>query len=252
MTSRCRKKIIMIDKIDVKSLISFRFLSAVIILASSAAILRPAMQKLSAYYEKTPIPVRRPLKDLDISSLPSFKTGWEYKWLTVPAQDIGTEEYALIILKNNKHSPKLVWAELFVTYYCDPEDKVPHTPDVCARQGGKIVNKLTTITLDVPQLPQRRQVKANLLFVQHPQFNEVFIYTFCVEGQFKHSREQVRWVMAVPGNHYAYFSKIEAVVRCSSYQDPSELVPLCKSLICEAIPVLVAEHFPRDEQLRRR
>lgn len=243
----------MVHKIDVKSLVSVRFLSAVIILASSAAWLRPAMQKLSIYYEKTSIAIRRPLKDFDISRLPSFKTGWEYKWLTAPVEDVGTDEYVHIAFIKGRHSLSLSRAELFVTYYSDPQDKVPHTPEVCARQAGAIVRKLSTIMLDIPQLaPENQRIKARLLFLEYQKFNTVVIYVFCVEGQFKYSREQVRWMMAMPGNKHVYFSKIDAAIRYPTDGDPDEVVPLCKQLICEAIPLFVAEYFPSKEQLKQR
>ncbi len=243
----------MYGKIDIKSFISIRFLSAIVILASAAIWVRPAVQNLAVYYGKKPIAIRRPLKDFDLSRLPSFKTGWNYKWLTAPVEDVGTDESVLVMLTNKKYNPELIYARLFVTYYCNPEDKVPHTPDVCARQSGAIVRKMSTIMLDIPQLAQDYPpIKARLLFLEMPQYNMVFIYVFCVEGQFKYTRGQVRWVMATPGNRHGYFSKIEATVYYPSYGDPAEFIPLCKSLICEAIPVLVKEHFPSNEQLKRR
>jgi len=241
----------MIDKSDIKSFISVRFLSAVIILVSSAAWLRPAVQRLSICYHKAPAAIRRTLRNFDVSCLPSFKTGWEYKWLTASVKDVGTDEYVHIAFLGRGHRNR-TRAELFVTYYNDPRDKVPHTPEVCARQAGAIVRKLSTITLDIPQLaPGNPEITARLLFLDYQKFNTVVIYVFCVEGQFKYSRGQVRWVMAVPGNHHVYFSKIEAAVPYPTDGNPEEVVPLCKQLICEAIPVLVTEYFPTEEQLKQ-
>ncbi len=243
----------MIDKVDIKPLISVRFLAVVIILTSSAAWLRPAMQKLSVYYEKTSVAIRRPLQNFDVSCLPSFEKGWEYKRLTAPVEDVDTDEYVHIAFLGGRHRLERTRAELFVTYYSDPRSKVPHTPEVCARQAGAVVRKLSTIMLDIPQLaPEHRRIEARIVFLEHQKFNAVVIYVFYVEGQFKYSREQVRWVMAMPGNRHVYFSKIEAAVRYPTDGDTEQVLPLCKQLICEAIPVLVAEYFPNKEQLRHR
>jgi len=241
----------MYDKVDIKSLISVRFLTAVAILALASVWLQPAIQRLAMAYEKKPIAICRSLLSFDVSTLPSFSDGWEYKWLAAPAEDVGTREYAHIAFLGKTGSTRHTRAELFITYYSDPRDKVPHTPEVCARQAGAIVKKLSTITLDIPQLkPEYQRIDARLVFLDYQKFSTVVIYVFCVEGQFKYSRGQVRWAMAMPGNHYVYFSKIEAAVSYPTDGDPEQVLPLCKRLICEAIPVLVAEYFPQKQLLK--
>ncbi len=234
-----------------RSLLSARFLLSALILVLTAIGLRPAVQALSRYYTKKPIDIRHPLKEFDVSRLPSFRNGWELSWRTALVEDLATDEYTHIILdKKFGKGPKR--AELFVTYYNNPQDKIPHIPDVCGRQEGGIVRKIKTIMLDTPQLgPDYPKIQANLLLFQFGRkIDLVLIYCLCVEGEFPHTRNQARWVLAKPGNRHTYFSKIEA--RTWIGDDPAEAIEMCKTLLCEALPILTAEYFPDKEQLKRR
>lgn len=236
-----------------RSLLSARFLLLVIILVLAAVGLRPGMLALAKRYEKEPIAIRRPLKEFDISHLPSFRDGWKFARRKAPIEDLGTDEYVQIAFTKENPSEDLLYAMLFVTYYSDPRDKVPHTPEVCNRQAGNIVKKMTTITIDTPELaPEHPQIKANLLILQRPRDNSADIYLFCVEGEFRRSREQVRWIIGKPGNRHVYFSKIEVAAAYPTGGDPTQAIEVCKKLLREALPILLAEHFPDKEQLKRR
>lgn len=235
------------------SLLSAHFLLSAVILVLAAIGLRPGIQKLSEKYNKEPIPIRRPLKEFDIFCLPSFQHGWAKS--DIPPESIGTDEYAIIKLtrKNPDKLPQNL--VLFITYYSNPSDKVPHTPDVCYRQEGAIVKKMTTITLDTPELaPRYPQIQANLLIfqMQKPKCNQVVIYCFCAEGKIRHSRNQVRLIIGKPGNRYTYFSKIEVIANYPIGTNKSEVIETCKTLFREALQKLLAEYFPNKEDLKRR
>ena len=232
-----------------QSLLSVRFLLSSFILVLAAIGLRPGMKALAEYYEKEPIAIRRPLKEFDVSRLSSFQDNWEAKSCRTD-EDIGTNEYAYIKFKK-KDSDKS--SELFVTYYSNPKDKVAHTADVCYRQAGAIVKKMTTIMLDTPQLaPEHPQIQVCILTFKWPTSNVTLIYCFYVEGRFELSRERVRWLITKPGNHYTYFSKIETAMSYPADSDPTEAIETCKTLFREALPVLLADHFPDKEQIKHR
>lgn len=235
----------------VRPLLSARFLLAVLILVFAATGLRPGMRALAEYYEKESIAPRRPLEEFDVSKLPSFRDGWEFRRddMTEGAE---TDEFVFTYLKRKGTDAYI--ANLFVTYYSDPRDKVPHSPDVCYRQGGAVVKKMTTIMLDTPQLaPAHRQTEANLLLLQMPEGHEqVLLFCFCVEGSFTSKRDTARWIIGKPGNHYTYFSKIETTSSYTSGGNPSEALSLCKKLFSEALGALAKEYFPRSEDLKRR
>lgn len=231
-----------------KSLLSARFLLAAFVLIIAAVGLRGGIQALSAYYTKQPIDIRCPLREFDISRLPSFKDGWV--GTNIPPEEIETDEYAIIKLKRQGVAESPKEAALFITYYSDPRSKVPHTPDVCYRQGGAVVKKMETITIDIPELTQCPQAKVQLLLFEMPRSNQVVIFCFYVDGVFKHSREQVRWTMGKPGNRHTYFSKIETVSNYPLNEKPDKAIDVCRKLFCEAVAILVSEYFPTKEQLK--
>lgn len=233
----------------IRSLPSARIIISAAILVFVATGLRDALQKLGKYYTKESISVRRSLKEFDISYLPSFQHGWIAT--NMPPQDIGTDQYIIMNLSVVGTSKKSNLA-LFATYYSDPGNKVPHTPDVCYRQGGAVVKKMKTITIDSPQLaPQYPSIPASLVTFEMADCDQVVIYSFFVEGKFRHKRWQVRWDISKPGNRYTYFSKIEVIANFPKRGNPTESIERCKKLFCETVSVLLTEYFPTNEQLKR-
>jgi hypothetical protein len=205
---------------------------------------------LSQNCGKKPVSIRKPLKNFDISKLSSFKGDWKYKQITAPVKDLQTDEYVHLAFTNPMKVPPR--AELYVTYYSNPADKVGHTPEVCARQGGAIINKLSTITIDTPQLaPNYDKIKARYIIFEQSNYYFADIYVFFVEGKFRHTREQVRWTLALPGGLYTYFSKIETAAIFQKLEDKDKAVQIAVQLLQEALPELLAEHFPTNQQIKR-
>jgi len=235
--------------IAARSLLSAGFVVSAVTLIVAAVGLRPGLKALSEHYRKQPIAIRKPLAQFDVSRLPSFKTGWIGS--DVPPDDIETDEFAIIRLTNEHGTddPKEIF--LFVTYYSDPASKVPHTPDVCYRQGGAVLKDMKTITIQVPGLVQHPKLKARLLFFRQQGYNQVVVFSFFVDGRFAHSREQVRWITRKPGNRHVYFSKIETVASYPDQGGPASAIELCERLFSEAVTLLVSEHYPTLEQLKR-
>ncbi|MBN2137493.1 MAG: hypothetical protein JW720_06785 [Sedimentisphaerales bacterium] len=231
-----------------RGFLSVGFLLSAGVLGVASIALRPGMRALSVYYRKESIAIRKPLSEFDISRLPSFKNGWVRS--DIPPDDIETDEYAIIRLSAEQKTTIPREVVLFVTYYSDPNSKVPHTPDVCSRQGGAILRDMRSITIDIPVL-LRSTVKARLLLAQYQGYDEAIIFCFYADGRFRNSREQVRWDIGMPGNRHVYFSKIETVARYPTDESPDAAIELCKKLFAEAAPVLISDHFPTPEQVRR-
>ena len=228
-----------------------RFLLSAIILILCAVALTPAISYLSKNYEKNSALIRKPLKDFDISKLPSFKDGWELEQQrNAPVKDLGTEEYMSLVFKTSKAGIPSV-TRLFVTYYNDPADKVAHTPDVCSRQAGFTVIETSTITIDMPQLaPDYKKIKAQFHVLFREPIYAANIFVFFVENKFKHTRRQVRWALAMPGNRYTYFSKIEAAAVYTNPEDKDKAVQMAVQLLKEAIPELLDRHLPTIQQIK--
>ena len=231
-----------------ESFLSIRFVFSAAILVLAATALRPGLGALSRRYTKQPIKINKSLTEFDILRLPSFKRGWSISH--VPPDDIETDEYAIIRLTREGSQTEPREVVLFATYYSDPKSKVPHTADVCYRQGGAVVEEIRNIAIDIPDLAEDSQVTARLLLLRQQNYNQVVIYCFCADGEFKHSREQVRWMIGKPGNRYVYFSKIEAIASYPTGVEPGPAIELCRLLFREAAAILVSEHFPRREQLK--
>ena len=233
----------------VRSFCSAGFLLPLAILAAAALGLRPGLEALARHYQKEPIAIRKSLKEFDISRLPSFRTGWVRS--DIPPDEIETDEYLIVRLSRAVPAGERAAVVLFVTYYSDPRSKVPHTPDVCYRQGGATIEQMKNIIIDVPELAQSPRVKARLLLLREKTERKVVVFCFCADGRFKHSREQVRWIIGKPGNRHVYFSKIETVAGYPMDGSPEAAIELCTRLFREAVPILVTEHFPTPEQLKR-
>lgn len=237
------------------SLMSARFLLTAFILILAATGLRPGMKALSQRYTKKAIAIRRPLKEFDTSLLPSFRDGWDFVREKLPASEeaLGTDEHILLAL--NKKGQKDVSAGLFITYYSDPKDKVPHTPEMCYAQIGVVIKERSIITIETPELGREHpQTRACLLRLDMPKSNsdQVYIYCFYAEGEFRVSRNRTRLVLNKPGNRHTYFSKIEVYSLCPTDGDSTEAIEICQTLFREVLSVLLKEHFPSRDQLKGR
>jgi hypothetical protein len=229
-----------------------RFVLSAVILAVAALGLRPGMSALSKYYAKETIGVKRSLRKFDAANLAGFQKEWNLH-TEETKDDIGTEEYVIVELDKKHLSKDLQSAYLLVTYYSDPRDKVAHTPDVCYRQAGAIVKAKTAIQLDIPSISsQQTPVQATLVDLNVGLANRIVIFFFVVEGKFRRTREQVRWVLGMPGNKYCYFAKIEASATYPKDGDPSKATEIARQLFAESMPVLLDQYLPDTGQLGRR
>jgi hypothetical protein len=219
----------------------------------AATGLRPAVEALGQFYYKETIDPRIPLEQFKESQLPSFQSGWHFKKAPM-LDDIETEEYIFthFIKQDSYKSPSLA-ANLFVTYYSNPKDKVAHSPDVCYRQAGAIVKKMTPIALEISlEEDPSLKVPAKLIIFEMPSGKQqVVVFTYCVEGIPADKRWKVRWQIAKPGNRFTYFSKIESTVAFTGEEELNDAVDLCKLLLSEAIAALIADYFPSKEEIRR-
>jgi hypothetical protein len=230
------------------------FVIKALMLIAAAIGLRPGMAALARYCLKESIPLRRSLDRFDVSRLPSFRELSETDRFVVArtAEDaIGTDHRTLRYVQERTAGGRQGQAVLFVTYYSDPEDKVPHTPDVCYRQGGATVRDSSAITIDTPELgPDTPRVPARLLRISNAPGNAVLIFLFIANGQFASDRMSVRWIISRPGDRHIYFSKVEVVAKVGRGEKEEAVIARCQKLLREALPILVAEHYPSREDVR--
>ena len=234
------------DKSFVMGLLDAKFLIAAAILAVSAVGMQGTVRALGKRYMKEPVGLRRSIRDFDVSQLTTFKN---WKHFSHPIiDDVGTDEALLLSFDLVNVSSESNHAEFFVTYYSDPRDKVPHTPEVCSRQAGAIVRKISKVTIEVPELDEK--IKAKFLQIENKDSSIIDIYFFCVEGKFTSSREIVRLYIAKPGNKHTFFSKIEAAVTFQTKDDIESATKICKQMLREGVAELVKNHYPTMEQTK--
>lgn len=79
----------------------------------------------------------------------------------------------------------------------------------------------------------------------------MLVYVFLSGGKIYHDRETVRFALGWPGDKYTYFSKVEAVTRRPAGESVEVAAARCAHLLSEALTVLIEDHYPLDEDLKR-
>ena len=233
--------------------VSWPAIACAVILVTAAVALRPCMAALEERYSKAPIAVRQPLSEFRSVRLSPFQNGWTATRMDLPFEDIGTDEYVFIDLKRKGSADPWNKATFRVSYYSKPGHKIPHSPDTCYSQAGAVILSDTTCVIDCPkQPPEYAEIPARLLRFKQYDHDEIVIFCFFVEGQFTTSRKRARWLVTKPGNRRTYFSLISTSATCPPDGDASKAIETCKQAFREGIPILLAEHFPTNEQLTRR
>jgi hypothetical protein len=238
---------------------SRRFFSPVFVVCSLLLLLAaigvpPAAAYLTDRYTKLPIELRRPLSEFDGSGLASFRWRPELESTPIESEELGTEDWlteTFTVIDGSGAFGGDQNVVLFVSYYSDPRDTVPHTPEVCYTLGGAEVRSIVPTTFQIP-LPngETAEVTAKLLDIQTTDTRQVLVYFFYSNGRYYTDREQVRFALGWPGDKYTYFSKVEAFTACRN-DEFEAAAEHCRQLIRETMPILLRDHYPRPEDLKR-
>lgn len=225
------------------------------VLTASAVGLDRGLKALILEYSKEAIVLRKPLQDFDTSRVLSVRPDYETPFFDTSASEfVGTDDVLRVCFKDAENPDRRdLQVLLFVTYYSDPRDTIPHTPEVCYRQGGATVSRLwiEPIEVEVPGAEDGR-ITARAIDLELQGWDEVLLYTFCSNGKFYDDRLKVRWAMGMPGDRHVYFSKIEVVTSIAEGTTHADAVERCKRVLQEIIPVLVDDHYPTREDVSRR
>lgn len=239
---------------------SARYYVCVAILVVSAVTLPLLAELMGAHFRKKPVPLKRSLACLDWVQLePNYQqhpTVQPGPLNEETVQGLGTEEYLQARLVDTARRPadSARVAMVFITYYTGKPDMVPHVPDECYLAGGyDRVGRPETVRVRVPGVgaPDDRIPVRVLQFQSRVgRKNPTVLYFFHTNGQYKTTRDEVRWVLANPFARYAYYAKVEITFTNDS---GGELAGREKSiealgpLLQELMPVLFADHFAWDE-----
>lgn len=230
------------------------FLVAFLLLLTAALGMHPLIDRVSGYYRKTPIPPLRPFAEFRPESLPSFQAAPESSPFIdlQPGYDVGADDVLFVRLQEKNALGHGGQAILFVTYYSNENDRVPHTPEVCYRQISGVVRSVGTVDFELNAAAAGEQrITARTVVVEQPGVNAAIAYVFCANGKFCTDRNMVRLTLGWPGDKHVYFSKIEAIAASDPSGDPAIAFERCRRLLSEAVATLVDEHFPPRSALVR-
>ena len=132
-----------------RSFLSMPFVLCGVLLLAAAVGLRPVVAGLRQTMSKETIALRRSLEELDVSRLSTFRLVPDGGFFPRSvASNIGTEDVVMWTFELRElgpEPPRELDVMLFVTYYSNPRDTVPHTPEVCYRQAGAVVHSVEAI-----------------------------------------------------------------------------------------------------------
>jgi len=233
------------------------FLVCAVVLALCGVGLSAVVGGLGAYLKKEPMPLRRPLDQMDESALAPFRVVSRPRIEdTDVLKSLGTTDYIQWVFEDTEadaaQPARLVLA--FVTYYGLP-DRVPHVPEECYLGVGFqcLATDQAMLSLDVPQ--GRTSVVAKYLVFGPTQVgpwggagNVPVLYLFRVNGQYAANRDEARIALNrnIWGRH-SYFSKVELVFnRDAGTPSKSQVVQTSQRLLGVLLPVLERDHWPLD------
>jgi hypothetical protein len=241
------------------------FIVCVTLLAVSAATKSIVIQTLGVQLTKLPIPLKKPLNQLDEKKLGFYKV---HKKQTIADRDIleslGTEEYIQWEIEDTtapSDSPSR-YCLLFITYYTGNPDMVPHVPDECYVGGGNIRLKGETLTTTIPWLGQEKSITLSLQRVLFGRKDETLLqaenqfsvqYFFKANGEFCVDRTKTRTVLGSNFfGKYSYFAKIEW--RFPNMINPTreETLAATGKLLSVLLPVLEEDHWPDWKKTNQR
>ncbi|MFQ6047848.1 MAG: exosortase-associated EpsI family protein [Phycisphaerae bacterium] len=229
------------------------FVSCVVVLGLSAVGLEATVRILGLQFRKQPVPLRRPLGQLDRSKLLP-----EYEFVAAQAlppavlEELGTDQYICWVLQDRRRGPRdpLRLVRIFVTYYTGDPGQVPHVPELCYLGGGYQQQGSTDLELEVPDLgPTGRRLPLRVLTFskRSPTGKEVIVvlYLFSANGRFACDRERLRLILGNPFERYAYFSKVEvSFAHTVSGVSAEQAITAGQAGLRKLVPILVEDHWP--------
>jgi hypothetical protein len=231
--------------------------SASLFLAAAVG-LRPGAEALIRHYRKEPIELRKPLREFDAGEMQTFRLVPASSGFTRGTEAAGgrvEEQLSLVFedLPPGEAGSAQPDVRLTVIYEGDPDRQVPYPPELIYRQSGAVVEGVRAIDVDTPDLaPDPSGVPARFLDIKQNDDHFILIYLYCCNGEFYDDREEVRFAISWPGDKYAYFSRVEALMEWPPGMSRLDATERCQRLLSEAVPILVRDHFPRREDLRGR
>jgi hypothetical protein len=254
------------------------FLICVGVLAVAAASKKAAINWWDIWLTKLPIPLQKPLDDIDKNLLAPYTVVHEAKIENKDVlESLGTEDYIQWFLEDTAAEPEspVRYCALFITYYTGDPDRVPHVPEECitgsgdqmlsggrenikVANGGVPIHGLDdhdgTVTLPIKYLVFSRRNTS----IWESDFKYGVCYFFKVNGDFASSRDETRAIMGANiFGKYSYFSKVEWKFYGQRpggtvYGSKQEVLGASEKLMSVLLPILESQHWPDWEKANYR
>ena len=195
---------------------------------------------------KGSLPIRKPLTDMSPSSLGPFELLASRRLSTDMTSELGTEEYIEWTIRDKRISDtNLATVSLFITYYTNVQDQVPHVPEECNPQAGLVAAGDDTLEFRIDAIDQAIPVR-RLAFLPKKEVRakNVVFYTINVNGTFHAGRQTARFKMGDPFDTHLYYSKVEIMFPGREDANDPELVRRATELFNASIGVLFEDHWP--------
>ncbi len=217
------------------------------VLTVSAITLQVAKEKQWLYIIKKPLPITRPLSEIDRRIFSPFEVAEMAPLSAEIIQELGTTEYVNLILKQPGRKTGVDReAMVSITYYTDVQDQVPHVPEECYSQGGNFTpagDVKMSFTLD--GLGETVAIRRLSFFAPGELVKRNYVYyTICVNGHFCSDRNTVRAHMSDPRDKYLYYSKVEIAFDNAMEKDVPLLDEKAQALFDQVLTELMKSHWP--------
>lgn len=217
---------------------------------------------LGLYLDKEPVPLHKPLDQLDKSKLGPYRFLHAQGLPGEVVEALGTKEFIQWYLEDPRRSAgdPLRYPVLFVTYYTGGRTNVPHTPERCHLGAGFVQEGAESVAFTVPSLIPGAEpvpVAAKFLLFSKPGLigmqQQTVTYTFYANCEYAAERNWIRLALMKPGLPKAFFSKVEVTFNSGDMgganPDPQAARAAAQEVLQTVLPVLMREHWPRQEEL---
>jgi len=228
-----------------------------VILALCGVGLSGTVESLGLVLNKDPLPLQRPLDQMDESGLAPFRVVARPR-IEDPdvLRRLGTTDYIQWVLEDAESgmAGPVRSVLVFVTYYGLP-DRVPHVPEECYLGGGyqRLTTDQVSLSLDGPGDPETLAARY-LVFGPTGAGHTIgvsdvpVLYLFRVNGRYAADRDEVRAVLNrnLFGRH-SYFSKVElAFTGDVGTPSKADVLREGQRLLARLLPILERDHWPRE------
>ncbi len=236
-----------------KTFLQPAFVICVAVLALAGAGMSLLTRALGVYMEKEPLPLRKPLCEMDERKLAPYRVlarrAIENEKVVA---SLGTEDYIQWVIEDPREPVTAAARKLllFVTYYGVP-DRVPHVPEECYTGGGYDCLDRADVTFQIGAgVPGRFLLFRPPSGTLDPQAGQFpVVYLFRINQEYAGNRDETRLALNRGLFHkQSYFSKIElAFNQAVAAPTQEEAVATSERLLSVLLPLLEQEHWPDSQ-----